>query len=118
MKHRKPVPPHTKPVDIVSKRLVWQVMEKLTRSTHEIPCSGVEHVWDQDAKHDTANIVEVSGEDDSLLSESGRWHLGDERVADWTDGEIVNTREDKDHRTACPGNSNVGVFGVSSVRSQ
>lgn len=54
----------------------------------QVPFSRVEHVRVQDTNHKTAQVVQVSGQDDRLCSQSGRRHLGDQRVTDGADGKI------------------------------
>ena len=54
-----------------------------------IPGGGVEHVGDDNTIDDTEYVVDVSGEHDSLGSETGGGEFGDEGVADGADGQII-----------------------------
>ena len=86
------------------------IQKLLTTSTHQVPCRWVEHIGDQNTKHDTAHIVEVPSEDNGLLSKSCGWHLGNKTVADRADCEVVDPGEDKDHGAGCPRYRDIRVF--------
>ena len=63
----------------------------------QVPGGTVEHVRVDDVDDETSDVVKVSGEDDSLGSETGGSNLSDERVTDGSDSEIVETgKEDED----------------------
>lgn len=64
--------------------------------------SWVHELWLDNTNDDTEDVVHVSGQDDSLDSETGRWHLSDQRVADGSDGNIVDEGEDKNESTRSP----------------
>lgn len=82
---------------------------KVTRLGTPVPSGRVEHVRVQDADNDTTDVVQVSGQDDGLGSESSGTNLSDERVADWTNGDIVDEGEDDQKSTDSPSS---GVRGV------
>jgi uncharacterized NAD-dependent epimerase/dehydratase family protein len=52
-----------------------------------------EHLGVQDVDDNTAEVVQVSGEDDGLGAKTCASDLGDEAVADGADGKIVETGE-------------------------
>lgn len=59
-----------------------------------VPGSGVQHVRVEEVYDDTADIVEVPGENDGLGSQSCGTDLGDERVTNRPNGYIVRESED------------------------
>jgi hypothetical protein len=69
----------------------------VTRLGSQVPSGTVEHVRVDDVDDQSTDVVQVSGENDGLGSETGRSDLGDERVTDGSDGEIVKSgKEDED----------------------
>jgi hypothetical protein len=72
-----------------------------------VPSRRVQHARSDDVGHDSDNVVCVSGEDDSLGSETGGGQLSDERVADGSDGRIVGEGVDEKKRSDGPLSSDV-----------
>jgi hypothetical protein len=66
----------------------------------EVPSGTVEHVRVDDVDDETSNVVQVSGEDDSLGSKSSRSDLGNQGVTDGSDGKIVDTSEEDEQSTS------------------
>lgn len=62
-------------------------------------CGLTEHLGVQDIDDDTAEVVQVAGEDDGLGAQTGASDLGDEAVANGTDGKIVETGEQDEEGT-------------------
>ena len=62
-----------------------------------VPRCRSELVVGDDVRHNAADVVHVASDDDGFGAESGRRDLGDERVADGADGEVVSEREDEQH---------------------
>jgi len=54
-----------------------------------VPRSGIQHTGSDDVADDGGNVVEVSGKDNGLLTETRRGNFSDEAVADGTDGAVV-----------------------------
>ena len=75
---------------------------EVSRLGTPVPGGRVEHVRVEDADDDTTQVVEVSGEDDRLGSQSGGTDLTDERVADRTDGDVVDESEDDEESADSP----------------
>ena len=75
---------------------------EVTRLGSPVPGSRVEHVRVEDTDNDTTNVVQVSGEDNSLGSQSGRAHLGNEGVANGTNGNVVDESEDNEKGSNSP----------------
>jgi len=65
----------------------------------KVPCGRVQHVWVKNTDDDTTNVVQVSGKDDSLGPQSSGSDLGDERVADGTNGDVVDEGEENEETT-------------------
>jgi hypothetical protein len=72
-----------------------------------VPSRRVQHARSNDIGHDSDNVVCVSGEDDGLGSETGGGQLGDEGVADRSDGRIVGEGVDEKERSDGPLSSDV-----------
>ena len=72
---------------------------KVTRLGTKVPFGRVQHVWVEDTDNNTTDVVQVSGEDDSLGPQSSGSDLGDERVADGTDGDVVDEGEENEKTT-------------------
>ncbi len=68
------------------------------------PRSGIHHARLESADDDTHDVVNVTGQDDSLDSEAGGWQLGHEGVADRANSEVVDERQDENQGTRCPTN--------------
>lgn len=73
-----------------------------------VPSGRVDHVRSQDAADDPDDVVRVSAEGDRLDEELSRGDLTDDRVADRTDGELVDSRPAEHH----PPRSQRGGLGV------
>ena len=69
---------------------------------------GGQLVGREDVDHDPADVVQVASENNGLGAQTGRGDLGDERVADGTDGEIVDECEEQQHGSDSPSGSLVG----------
>lgn len=65
---------------------------------------------------DTANVVKIAGQYDSLGAEPGGRELGDKAVADRSDSEIVDEGEDEETRSDSPCDTAV-LFGVSKAET-
>lgn len=72
-----------------------------------VPGGRVQHVRHDDGDDDTGDVVEVSGQDNGLGSQLGRWNLGDQTVTDWADRQVVDEGENQKQGTDGPG----GVLG-------
>lgn len=62
-----------------------------------VPGGRVQHPGGDDVADEAADVVQVAGEHDGLLAETGRGQLGDEGVADGADGGIVDEGVDEKH---------------------
>lgn len=60
----------------------------------------LEHAGDH-----AGNLIDITGQDDGLDSETGRWEFGDKGIADGSDREIVNKSEHKHQSANCPASS-------------
>ena len=69
---------------------------------YPVPSRGIQHPRSQDVADNTTNVVPVTGQDHGLLSQTGRWNLGDEGVTDRSDGRIIDECEDQQHRANGP----------------
>lgn len=65
------------------------------------PSAGVEHVRSQNTAHNADDVVKVTSEDDGLDLEAASGDLGDEGVADGTDGQLVTQGPDQHHGAGC-----------------
>ena|ERR1700761_6487134 len=72
-----------------------------------VPCGWVELAWGEDVGDDAANVVEVTCQHHGLLSESGGRDFGDERIADGSDGAVVDKCEEEKHASDSPLRSDV-----------
>lgn len=70
----------------------------------------VQEVRVDDTDDQTSDVVQVSGEDDGLGTETGGSDLGDQGVTDGTDGQIVSTGEDDEQ-----GADSVVLSGTSAL---
>lgn len=59
----------------------------------QVPGGTVQHVRIDNVDDETSDVVQVPRQDDRLGPESGRSDLGDERVTDGSDGQVVETGE-------------------------
>lgn len=65
----------------------------------------------EDVDDDAADVVEIAGEDDGFSLEACGGHFRDERVAHWTNGEVVHESEDQKHTPDSPARGLVGSWG-------
>lgn len=66
-----------------------------------------ELVGGEDVDDDTADVVDVSRQDDGFGAEAGGGDFGNERVADGADREIVDECEKEEHGADCPAGGDV-----------
>ena len=79
----------------------------------QVPSGRVENRWVEEIGNDAGDIVAVSSQNYTLDTETCRWDLRDEAIADGSDRKIVS--EDEDHKQAAgsPAQSNWTIFGNS-----
>lgn len=80
-----------------------------------IPSTGVEHTWSNNIADDRTDVVEVPGQDDSLLAKTSGWNLCDDGVTDRSDRTVVCGCKKQEHGADTPLRANVAGWNETET---